>query len=90
MVTGQGCGLGSGGCDKLSFTATGLSLVALFSLSVSIKDRSLYWILVMSQTYCPEHILAYGGRKTCYSLVIGSGSFQTGFLGGYIYWVEEV
>jgi hypothetical protein len=42
MVTGQGCGLGSGGCDKLSSVAMGLSLVALFSLSVSIKDRPLH------------------------------------------------
>jgi hypothetical protein len=46
--------------------------------------------LVKSQIYCPEHILAYGGGKTCFSLVMGSGSFRTGFLGGYIYWVKEV
>ena len=44
---------------------------------VSVMDRPLYWILVRSQTYYPEHILVYGrGRAHC-SLVIGSGSFQT-------------
>ena len=35
-------------------------LVALFSLTVSIKDRSLYKALGKSQTYYPEHILGYG------------------------------
>ena len=30
---------------------------------VSVKDRPLYWILVGTQTYYSEHILAYGGRK---------------------------
>ena len=38
MVTGQGCGMGIGGCDGFCPAAMGLSLVALFSLSVSIKD----------------------------------------------------
>ena len=37
----------------------GHSLFTLFSLSVSVKDRSLHWILVRSQTYCTEHILVY-------------------------------
>ena len=45
----------------------------------SIEDRPLLWMVVMSQTYYPEHILAYGSRKTCYSLVMGFGSFWTGF-----------
>ena len=39
----------------------GHSLVTLFSLPLSVKDRPLHWILVKSQTYYPEHILAYGG-----------------------------
>ena len=56
---------------------TGLSLVTLFSLFVSIKDRSLLWMVVSSQTYYHEHILAYGSRKACYALVVGSGSFRT-------------
>jgi hypothetical protein len=33
--------------------------------------------LVKSHIYYPEHILAYGSGKTCYSLVMGSGSFRT-------------
>jgi hypothetical protein len=46
-------------------------------LSASIEDRPLLWTLVRSQTYYPEHILTYGSGKTCYSLVMGSGSFWT-------------
>ena len=56
---------------------TGHSLVTLFFLSVSVKDRSLLWILVNSQTYYPKHILAYGSGKVRSSLVVGSGSFRT-------------
>ena len=56
---------------------TGHSLVTLFFLSVSVKDRPLYWILVRSQTYYPEHILAYGSKKAHYTLVVGFGSFRT-------------
>ena len=48
-------------------------------MSVSIEDRPLLWMVVRSQTHYPEHILAYGSGKTCYSLVMGSGSFRTGF-----------
>ena len=55
----------------------GLSLVTLFSLFVSIKDRPLLWMVVRSQTYYPKHILAYGSRKACYALVVGSDSFRT-------------
>ena len=75
METGQEYGMNIGGCKELCPAAMGLSLVVLFSLSVSIKDRSLLWMVVMSQTYYPEHILAYGSEKTCYSLVVGSSSF---------------
>ena len=50
--------------------------IALVSL-VSIEDRPLHWILVRSQTYYPEHILAYWGVKAHCSLVVGSGSFWT-------------
>jgi hypothetical protein len=46
---------------------------------VSIKGRSLLWIIVRSQTSYPKHILAYGSGKTCYSLVMGSDSFRTDF-----------
>ena len=55
----------------------GHSLVSLFSLSVSVKDRPLLWIVVRSQTYYPEHILAYGSGKTCHFLLMGSSSFRT-------------
>ena len=55
----------------------GLSLVTLFSLSMSIKDHPLLWMVVRSQTYYPEHILAYGSEKARYALVVGSGSFRT-------------
>jgi hypothetical protein len=44
---------------------------------MSIEDRPLLWTLVRSPTYYPEHILAYESGKTCYSLIIGSGSFWT-------------
>ena len=56
---------------------TGLSLVTLFSLFVSIKDRPLLWMVVRSQTYYPEHILAYGSGKARYALIMGSDSFRT-------------
>ena len=42
---------------------TGLSLVTLFSLFVSIKDRPLLWMVVRSQTHYPKRILAYGARR---------------------------
>ena len=77
METGPGYGVGYGGCDELCPAATGLSLVTLFSLSVLIEDCPLLWMVVRSQTYYPEHILAYGSKKACYILVVGSGSFQS-------------
>jgi hypothetical protein len=50
---------------------------------VSIENRP-FWTLVRSQTYYSEHILAYGSRKTCYSLVMGSSSFRTDCYGGLL------
>ena len=44
---------------------------------VSIEDRPLLWMVVRSQTYYPEHILAYGSGKARYALVEASGSFRT-------------
>jgi hypothetical protein len=75
MVTRQGYGMGIGECNMLCPMTTGHGLVALFSLSMSIEDRSLLWIIVRSQIYYPEHILAYGSRKTHYSLIMGSDPF---------------
>ena len=56
---------------------TGHRLVTLFFLSMSVKDRSLPWMVVRSQTYYPKHILAYGSGKAHCSLVVGFGSFRT-------------
>ena len=77
IETRQGYGMGYGGCDELCPTATGLSLVTLFSLSVLIEDHPLLWMVVRSQIYYSEHILVYGSRKAHYALVVGSGSFRT-------------
>ena len=52
------------------------ALVA-FVPPMSIEDRPLLWMVVRSQTYYLEHILAYGSGKTRYALVVGSGSFWT-------------
>ena len=57
--------------------STGLSLVTLFSLFVLIKDRPLLWMVVRSQTYYPEHILAYGSGKAHCALVMVSVTFRT-------------
>ena len=43
----------------------------------SIKDHPLLWMVVRSQTYYPEHILAYGSGKARCALIVGSGSFRT-------------
>ena len=56
---------------------TGLNLVTLFTLSMLIEDHPLLWMVVNSQTYYPEHILAYGSGKAHYALVVGSDSFRT-------------
>ena len=57
--------------------STGLSLVILFFLFVSIKDHPLLWMVVRSQTYYPEYILAYRSGKAYCALIVGSGSFRT-------------
>ena len=59
--------LGVRGCVPWT---TGHSLVTLFSLFVSVKDRPLHWILVRSKTYYPEHILAYGSGKARYAIFV--------------------
>ena len=45
MVTEQGYGLGIGGCKRFCPADNGHSLVTLFSLSMSVKDRPLHWTL---------------------------------------------
>ena len=66
------------GLDLDSVRQPSEALVA-FVLPVSIEDRPLLWMVVRSQTYYPEHILAYGRGKARYALVMGSGSFWTDF-----------
>ena len=63
------------------------SLVTLFSLSVSVKDWPLHWMIGKSQTYYPKHILGMCTWKTCYSLVMDFGSFRTDCHGGF--WVRR-
>jgi hypothetical protein len=77
MVTRQRYGMGIGRCNRLCLATTGLSLVALFSLSVSIEDRPLLRMVVRSQICYPKHILAYGSGKARYSFIMGFGSFWT-------------
>jgi hypothetical protein len=62
MVIGQGYGMGIGGCNRLCSAAMGQGLVALFSLSVSIEDRPLLWILVRSQIFPSTYLLIGVGR----------------------------
>ena len=61
---------------------TGHSLVTLFSMSVSVKDRPLLRILVRSQTYYPEHILVYGSREGSLLSYRGFQLFLDQLIGG--------
>ena len=85
MVTGQGYGLGIGGCKRLCPAATRHSLVILLSLSVSVKDRPLHKTLGKSQTYYPEHILGYVRLKdlllSCHGFWLFSDRLSWWFLG---------
>jgi hypothetical protein len=65
-------------CVWVDFVLVGQQSRALvaFVPPVSIGDRPLLWIVVRSQTYYSKHICLWSG-KTCYSLVMGSGSFWT-------------
>jgi hypothetical protein len=62
MVTGQGCGMGIGGCNRWCSAATGHRLVALFFLSVSIKDRSLYGPWSSHKLIIPSTSLLMGAK----------------------------
>ena len=50
------------------------ALVA-FVPPVLVEDCPLMWMVVRSQTYYPEHILAYGSGKARCAIVVGYGSF---------------
>ena len=51
-------------------------------LPVSVKDRSLHWILVRSQTYYPEHILIYGSKEGSLLSCRGFRLFPDRLIGG--------
>ena len=51
--------------------------LVVFVPPMLIEDRPLLWMVVRSQTYYPEHILAYGSGRARYALVVGFGSFWT-------------
>ena len=61
---------------------TGHSLVILFFLSVSVKDRPLHWVLGKSQTYYPEHILVYRRREGLLLSCRGFRLFSDRLIGG--------
>jgi hypothetical protein len=63
MVTGQGCGMGIGGCNRLCPADTGHSLVALFFLSVSIKDCSLHELWSSHRLIIPSTYLLMGAGR---------------------------
>ena len=78
MVTGQGYGLGIGGCKGVCPTANKAWLGYTVSLSISIKDRSLHKASWASHRFIvPSAYLGMDAGKTCCSLVVGYGSFQT-------------
>ena len=58
------------------------SLVTLFSLSVSVKDQPLHWVLGKSHTYYPEHILVYGNREGLLLSCSGFRLFPDRLIGG--------
>ena len=52
------------------------------SLSVSVKDRPLHWVLGKSQTYYPEDILGYGRREDLLLSCRGFRLFLDRLIGG--------
>ena len=87
-MTGQGYGLGIGGCKRLCRRGRGAWLGYTAFPVWSVKDRSLHKILGKSQTYYPEHILVYGRLEDLLLSCRGSGSFRTDCQGFFL--VEEV
>ena len=71
MATGQGYGLDIGGCKGCILWPIGHSSVTLFSLSVSIKDRSLHKASWASHRFIiPSTYLGMGTGKTRCSPVV--------------------
>ena len=73
METGQGYGLGIGGCKRLCPVANGAWLGYTCSLSVLVKDRPLHKSRGKSQIYYLGHILGYGCRE---DLLLSSRGFR--------------
>ena len=88
MVTGQGYGLGIGGCKRLCHRGRGAWLGYTAFPVWSVKDRSLHKALGKSQTYYPEHILGYGRLEDLLLSCRGFSSFRTDCQGFIL--VEEV
>ena len=88
MVTGQGYGLGIGGCKRLCRRGHGAWPGYTIFPVWSVKDRSLHMTLGGSQTYYSEHILVYGRFEDLLLSCRGSGSFRTDCQGFIL--VEEV
>jgi hypothetical protein len=63
MVIEQGYGMGIGGYCRLCPAATGHSLVALFSLSLSIKDRPLHGTWSSHKFIIPSIYLLMGVER---------------------------
>ena len=74
--------MGIGGSKRLCPTANGTWLGYTVSLSMSVKDRPLYWTLGKSQTYYPEHILGYGCREDLLLSYYGFRLFLDRLIGG--------
>ena len=60
----------------------GHSLVTMFSLSMSVKDRMLQWTLGKSQISYPEHILGYWRREDLLLSCRGFRLFSDRLIGG--------
>jgi hypothetical protein len=76
MVTEQGYGMGIGGCNKLCLVAMRHSLVALFSLSILIKDRPVIDLLSWAHICLWERegsLLSCRGFRLFLDRLIGGG-----------------
>ena len=89
MVTGQGYGLGIGGCKKLYRAWTrGMAWLHCFPCLRQLRIDHCISHRGKSQIYYPEHILGYGRLEDLSLSCCGSGSFRTDCQGFIL--VEEV
>ena len=66
----------------MSYGQRGIAWLHCFSLSVSVKDRPLHWVLGKSQTYYFEHKLGYGRREDLLLSCRGFQLFPDRLIGG--------